>query len=401
MNPLGDLSPARFLEEHWQKKPLFVANAFPEFALPDYSPAISPDELAGLACEDDVEARLVLEQGGSQPWELRHGPFTDADFAKLPETHWTLLIQECNKYVPELARLLELFNFIPNWRIDDIMVSYAPEYGSVGPHTDQYDVFLIQGLGRRRWQIDSHVSPDAKHIPDIDLAILDLPESGYQWEQEWIANPGDMLYLPPGVAHYGVAMEDCMTFSVGFRAASHYELLSDFVDYTGEQKTEADPKEQLRYSDPGLELQAHPGEITQLSLNQVEKILYENLSDKEAISHWFGRFATQPKNEIPDLSPEHSFSPAQLIEQLESGQSLLRSEYSRFAFITYNNQETGLFIDGNEISLTGDTTNMAALVCDKRELNYQEIADHTSNNDFIELLTALVNTGKLYFADDE
>ena len=164
---LGGLNPARFLADHWQKKPLLVKNALPGFTSP-----ISPDELAGLACEEEVESRIVLECDGPQPWALESGPFDEDRFAHLPETHWTLLVKEGNRYLPELVTLLEQFNFIPNWRIDDIMVSYAPAHGSVGPHIDQYDVFLIQGLGQRRWQISTDPVADDNVIPGIDLRIM-------------------------------------------------------------------------------------------------------------------------------------------------------------------------------------------------------------------------------------
>ncbi len=142
MQLLGGLSAEEFLQQYWQKKPLLIRQA-----IPDYSTPLSPDELAGLACEQEVESRLILEKDADTPWQLEHGPFTETRFSQLPATHWTLLIQKVNQLLPQLAELLDQFNFIPNWRIDDVMVSYAPEAGSVGPHVDQYDVFLLQGLG--------------------------------------------------------------------------------------------------------------------------------------------------------------------------------------------------------------------------------------------------------------
>ena len=164
---LGELSPAQFLAEYWQKQPLLVRGAWPGFQDP-----LTPEELAGLACEEGVESRLVLEQGGEKPWEVRHGPFVDDDFLKLPDSHWTLLVQDVEKHIADLAALLEPFRFIPDWRIDDLMISYAPPAGTVGPHVDDYDVFLLQGQGRRRWQISRRpVEPD-NCLPDTELRIL-------------------------------------------------------------------------------------------------------------------------------------------------------------------------------------------------------------------------------------
>ena len=142
---LGDHSPATFLDTYWQTQPLLVRDALPDFRSP-----LSPQELAGLACEDGVESRIILEEGGEYPWELRQGPFASEDFLDLPETHWTLLVQEVDRLIPEVATLLDHFRFLPDWRLDDVMVSYAPRHGTVGPHVDNYDVFLLQGAGRRR-----------------------------------------------------------------------------------------------------------------------------------------------------------------------------------------------------------------------------------------------------------
>lgn len=190
-NPLfGDITVEEFLADYWQKKPLLVRQA-----IPDYRSPISADELAGLACQENVESRIVLEKDRLAPWSVLHGPFYESDFSTLPDTHWTLLVQECNQHVPELALLLDSFNFIPNWRVDDIMVSYAVEHGSVGPHTDQYDVFLLQAEGTRHWKINRSLDKDAAYLEDTELRILNNFES----EQDWILEPGDMLYLPPGV----------------------------------------------------------------------------------------------------------------------------------------------------------------------------------------------------------
>jgi 50S ribosomal protein L16 3-hydroxylase len=212
--PLGALSPEQFLTEYWQRKPLLVRNAFPGF-----TPPIDGDDLAGLACEPLAEARVVSGSLAGAAWTLRHGPFEEQEFAGLGERDWTLLVQDVEKHYPPLAELLDAFAFLPSWRLDDIMISFAAPGGSVGPHVDQYDVFLLQADGHRRWQIATDFDP----APAADLPLDML--ANFRAQQEWLLGPGDMLYLPPGVAHHGVAEDACLTYSIGLRAPSAADLL--------------------------------------------------------------------------------------------------------------------------------------------------------------------------------
>ncbi|MFB6273326.1 MAG: cupin domain-containing protein, partial [Salinibacter sp.] len=243
---LGDRSPADFLDTYWQTRPLVVRDALPNFRSP-----LSPEELAGLACEEDVESRIVLEEGGEHPWELRHGPFLSEDFLELPETHWTLLVQEVDRLIPEVGALLDHFRFLPDWRLDDVMVSYAPTHGTVGPHVDNYDVFLLQGAGHRRWKIGTAPVEDDEIVPGLDVRIL----ADFEADEEFVLGPGDLLYLPPRVAHYGVSTDDaCMTYSIGFRAPRHQDLVANFLQHAVDT---IDPD--ARYSDPDLTPVDHPG----------------------------------------------------------------------------------------------------------------------------------------------
>src|SRR5690348_813356 len=216
---LGGLNPRDFLKRHWQKRPLLVRNAFPGFA-----PPLTAEELAGLACEEGVESRLVVQTRKAPGWKLSHGPFKHKVFTRLPKDRWTLLVQDVDKHLPVAAGLLEPFRFIPDWRIDDLMISYAADGGSVGPHVDAYDVFLLQAEGMRRWDISTAPHADAD-TPGLELKQI----KGFKPEESWLLMPGDMLYLPPGVAHHGVAFGECMTFSIGFRAPSQSELLADLA----------------------------------------------------------------------------------------------------------------------------------------------------------------------------
>lgn len=199
---LGGLTAREFLRDYWQRNPLLIRQAIPDFETP-----LSPDELAGLALEEEVESRIIApgEQG---PWQLRQGPFKEEDFSTLPEREWTLLVQAVDQFVPEVAELVEPFKFLPSWRIDDVMISYAAPGGGVGPHYDNYDVFLLQGYGRRRWKIGQRCTSESPLQDNPDIKIL----AEFEQTDEWVLEPGDMLYLPPQLAHDGIAEDECMTF---------------------------------------------------------------------------------------------------------------------------------------------------------------------------------------------
>ena len=221
MDMLGGLTASEFLRDYWQKRPLVIRQAFPGFQSP-----VSPDELAGLACEEAVESRIVIENDAGKPWQLHNGPFSPDRFSDLPEQDWTLLVQGLDHWVPEIADLLDNFRFIPNWRLDDIMASYAPKGGSVGPHYDMYDVFLLQAQGHRRWTFGGHCDHTSPRVEGTPLRIL----SSWDGEETVTLAPGDMLYLPPGIGHHGVAEDDCITLSVGFRAPTIDDILTSFTD---------------------------------------------------------------------------------------------------------------------------------------------------------------------------
>ena len=205
--PLG-MPPVEFLRDYWQKHPLLIRNAFPAFATPDFVPPITPEDLAGLACEDTALSRIVAHDRKHDRWLLRHGPFPEDMFPGMPDHDWTLLVQDVDKWDADVAALIDAFDFLPRWRIDDIMVSFAAPGGSVGAHVDQYDVFLLQAQGHRRWQIDDSRNPPLDFRNDVDLRLLQR----FHPSHDWTLGPGDMLYLPPGVPHHGVAEDACLTY---------------------------------------------------------------------------------------------------------------------------------------------------------------------------------------------
>lgn len=382
---LGGLCPAEFLHRHWHKEPLLVRGA-----LPGYRSPVAPDELAGLACEEEVESRLILEKDGARPWQLERGPFPEERFARLPPTHWTLLVQEINKHVPEFALLQDAFGFIPNWRLDDVMVSYAPPFGTVGPHADNYDVFLIQGLGRRRWQINRRPPGPEDLIPGLDLRIM----RHFETEDEWVLEPGDMLYLPPGVAHWGVALEDCMTISVGFRAPTEQEVLAAWA---ADVVAGLDPER--FYSDPELTPAAHPGLLSSEARAHIRALLRTLVADEAAMDRWFGRFITdvRPGHFVPE--PERPVDAAGLRRLLKRHGELWRSEYCRWA--CYRDGEVvRLFVAGDEHTLPAAAEPALTLLAGTRRFDTGDIAALLERPGILELMVELYNGGCLYFPDE-
>lgn len=283
----GGMPVAEFLRDYWQKKPLLVKQAMPDL------PAIDPNELAGYALEKGVESRLIVERPTADTpllseWRLTHGPLTGKSFRALPNSHWTLLVQAVNQLHPDIHALLDRFRFIPNWRIDDVMVSYAADKGGVGPHFDYYDVFLLQASGKRHWRLGQACSSASPLRPDTDCKIL----RDFVTSAEWLVEPGDLLYIPPGLAHWGIAEGECMTYSVGFRAPSHSDILLDYAQERASALTE-----DQRFSDPDRAASANPGLIAETDLAQVRSILQKLLLDDTRLASWFGRFMTQPSRD--------------------------------------------------------------------------------------------------------
>ncbi len=288
---LGGLSTEEFLRDYWQKKPLLIRQAIPGF-----NGLLDPKQLIELACTDDVQSRLVTQLRGK--FALHHAPFTRDNFADLGKTKWTVLVQGINHHLPAAGELLKRFAFIPHARLDDLMVSYAPKGGGVGPHFDSYDVFLLQGLGHRRWQISTQA--DRTLIADAPLRIL----SDFKVEQEWVLESGDMLYLPPHCAHNGIAEDDCMTYSIGFRTPAYQELAEQFLVYLQDRICVPG-----MYADPDLATQSHPSEISPAMLEQVARAIRQVRWDDEDIANFLGCYLSEPKPHIFFDPPARPMSP--------------------------------------------------------------------------------------------
>ncbi|MBI1174389.1 MAG: cupin domain-containing protein [Sideroxydans sp.] len=277
---LGGLSVNEFLRDYWQKKPLLIRQAIPHF-----NGLLNPQQLLELACDPDAQARAVVHRRNK--WELYQAPFEPEDFAGMEKMKWTVLVQGVNHHLPQAAELLKHFNFVPHARLDDLMVSYAPKGGGVGPHFDSYDVFLLQGSGHRRWQISTQA--DHTLIEGVPLRIL----KDFKVEQEWLLAPGDMLYLPPHCAHNGVAEDECMTYSIGFRTPAYQELAEQFLVHLQDHICVDG-----MYADPGLKAQRHPSEISAAMLDQVEQAISRIQWNRRDIAAFLGSYLSEPKPHI-------------------------------------------------------------------------------------------------------
>jgi 50S ribosomal protein L16 3-hydroxylase len=372
--PLG-MTAAQFLRDYWQKRPLLIRNAFPDFQSP-----VAPEDLAGLACEESALSRLIQHDADRERWRVKTGPLSESDFAKTGDANWTLLVQDVDKWDMDVAALLDHFHFLPSWRMDDVMISYAEPGGGVGAHVDHYDVFLLQGLGQRHWAISTDPNAPKDFRSDVELKQL----QHFEPTHEWLLEPGDMLYLPPGVPHDGVAFGGpCMTYSVGMRAPSQAELVGDLADYLAEHLTE-----DQRYADPDLAPAKRPGEIDKAALARVrEAVPFAASLDEATLIDWFGRFITRYRSAQTPLAPSKPLTEAALMKQLSGGASLLRHPWSRMAWAQHRSHCT-LFANGHAYPASVES---ATRLCGQNVLSPPHALSATER----ELILALVNDGYL------
>ena len=380
---LGGISPEEFLKDYWQKKPLLIRNAFPDFLSP-----VTPEKLIEYACEDDVESRLIQQIDGENDWQLDYGPFNQEDFNNLPATHWTVLVQQVNRLHPEIGKLLDNFSFIPRWRIDDIMISYAPNEGGVGPHIDNYDVFLIQGRGQRRWQITRNPILQENLVPDLDVRIL----SDFVVDEDWILNPGDMLYLPPRIAHNGISLGDCMTLSVGFRAPSVQEMITGFYLDLAEEIEGT-----VRYSDPGIKPASVPGLIDQETIERVLKLISRYQPDEKTVTAWFGKHITANTRDYYPPYPEEELSLSEVNTFLNEGWGIRVDEGTHSAYAIQPNHLLDFFINGISFLLPDSSETLIKEITAGSTVPAHLVLDHFQTPEISECLLSLLNEGLIRF----
>ncbi|UTF60311.1 cupin domain-containing protein [Gilvimarinus sp. DA14] len=374
LTQLGPVSVKDFLRDYWQRQAVFLPDAITDFASP-----LTPEELAGLALEEDVESRLITHSADA-PWQLENGPFDEERFLNLPESEWTLLVQAVDQLVPEVQRLLQQFRFLPSWRLDDVMVSYAPTGGSVGPHFDYYDVFLLQGAGTREWQIGQHCDNASETLEGTPLKIL----KEFKPVHTFIAKPGDIVYIPPGVAHWGTALDnECITYSIGFRAPSIADILCEFS-----QEVASELSNDQRYRDNLHDNFNHPGEISATTVQQLRSILHAQLTDQR-LARWFGRYMSEAKY------PEQECPATQISEQdfsafLQQNIHLKQAPEARFSYLK-DDENCYLFVNGEEFSCP---LTLAEILCNQTDFELQAL-DAAGDQQKRGLLIELLNHGWL------
>ena len=363
-----------FLEKYWQKQPVVLKNAFPGFVDP-----ITPDELAGLAMEAEVDSRLVSHKDGQ--WQASNGPFTDFD--GLGETGWSLLAQAVNHWHAPSAELVRPFRALPDWRLDDLMISFSVPGGGVGPHIDQYDVFIIQGMGSRRWRVGDKL-PMRQFCPHPALLHVDPFPPIIDEDLE----PGDILYIPPGFPHDGFTHETALNYSVGFRGPNGRDLISSFADYALENDLGGE-----HYSDPDLTCREHPARVEEYELDRLRTMMIDMIKQPEDFKQWFGRFVTTPRHEL-DIAPvEPPYTTDEVIDALQAGEMLNRLSGLRVLEIG------GSFFIHSERHDTVDAQAMDVL-CRYTEVDPEQLGEALNNPAFVAELTGLINQGYWFFDEE-
>ncbi|GIU04504.1 cupin [Shewanella morhuae] len=374
-----NLDIAQFLSEYWQKKPLLIKNAFPQFEDP-----ISADELAGLACEEEISSRIVVTKDDN--WEVVQGPFEDYD--NYGETHWQLLVQAVNHWYPDSQPLVEALRFLPDWRFDDLMASFATPSGGVGPHVDNYDVFIIQGEGQRRWTVGDNTpqlrrggNPNSPLVEDF-TPIIDV-----------VLEKGDMLYIPPGFPHCGETLTVAMSYSIGFRAPSQQELVSEVADYLldnnlGQQRFTS----QTEPSSAGIVSQDHQVGIMSL--------LSELSQDPNSYQIVLGKLLSQNRFELDLCEGEEAYSIEDLQDAFAQGAGVSRIGGLKVLRLE-NDSVPRLFINGEVYELLNTPADIITLLSDKVSLNADEATELCQHEEVQTLLLKLINQGFYYLSDSD
>ncbi|MFV8817234.1 JmjC domain-containing protein [Haliea sp. E17] len=370
------ISPQEFLARYWQRKPLLIRGGFR-----DFEPPIDSDTLAGLALEEDIESRIIEFAAGR--WQLHHGPFAVEDFRR--DTPWTLLVQAVDHYLPEVEALRRSVGFIPQWRMDDVMVSYAVDGGSVGPHYDNYDVFLVQGEGRRRWRIGQTCGPQSGLLPHEELRILEH----FEQTEEYLLEPGDVLYVPPRVAHWGIAEGECTTFSIGFRAPRVNELVCRLSDSVLESLDD-----QVFFTDPGRPVAACTGEISlqdlQLARQAVQRALDDSSDDR-----WFGELVTEPRYEM------HRENWREDRDDLLAGRcAAVLAGGAKLAWLPDDRQLT-VFANGESVPSPLQHLALLRELSDNGIIEASRLAELARDEDAVELLDFLLEVGCIHAERDD
>lgn len=360
MTLFKNISQQQFITEIWQKKPFVFEQSFP-----DITELTDGNDLAGLACETEVESRIISGHGLNGDWQCQQGPFTSNDFANLPENNWTLLVQGLDQWNDEVREILEQFSFLPKWRLEDIMASYAPTGGSVGPHFDYYDVFLIQASGTREWKLGQQCDHNTALQDNQQVKLLEK----FDCQQSHQIHAGDMIYIPAGLAHWGVATtDDCITLSVGFRAPSHNEILIQSLELMIEQLSQQDQSD--RYKDSPESIDSHPSKINQQVLKSLPALAASPTQSNTSLTEQaFGQLVTEQRHFADDAELE-DWDVEELAQFLKENIrcELIQGTSARIAFT-----EGYLFVNGEAFKSSESFSRMICNGIIERELEANEL----------------------------
>ncbi|AKC70276.1 cupin [Pandoraea oxalativorans] len=381
---LGGLAPDAFMKRYWHKRPLLIRQAIPGFSAP-----LSREALFALAAQDDVESRLITH--ARKRWQLDHGPFDIDALPPLTRKQWTLLVQGVNLHAPAVDALMQRFRFIPDARLDDVMISYASDGGGVGPHLDSYDVFLLQAHGKRRWRIGAQ--RDTTWLDDVPLRIL----KNFEAEEEWVLEPGDMLYLPPGYAHDGVAEGECMTYSIGFRAPLEQEMLQNFLYYLAENAADLPFARHFagRYADPKQPAVKHPAALPDAMIDTLISQLERVRWGQKEVEDFLGRWLSEPKSHVFFDPPEKPLSTSRFVHEV-STRGVTLSAKTQLLY-----RRNRYFVNGEPLEVPISARSTLRILADQRELDAAECADfEQKDQEIVEILYDWYASGWLLLGPD-
>jgi 50S ribosomal protein L16 3-hydroxylase len=376
---LNQLSQNEFLTKYWQKQPVVIKQGFKNFVDP-----ILPDELAGLAMEEEVESRLVYKK--DEKWQAEFGPFEQ--YEHLGDKDWSLVVQALDNFSEEAAELIEPFRFLPHWRLDDLMASFATAGGGVGPHVDNYDVFICQGSGKRHWRVGDN-SKQTEVIAHEALLHVEAFKAIIDVELE----PGDILYIPPGFPHEGIALEPSMSFSVGFRANSTVSLLSALADHLIDNELGTELLE-----DADRQAITHSGEITNNDYDSIKNQLNNLLENEQVFKSFVGKFLTNAKHEL-DLMPSEEPFERDEVSQLLTIHSIKRLGGLRAFYFEDTINDGVFYINGEQKNVANEIVPVIKLLCDQSIVTTDELAPWYDNEQFISLMSELLDQGFWFWVE--
>lgn len=352
----------------------------------NFQDPVTPEELAGLTLENDVDSRFI--SNANNQWKAEHGPLSEELYETLGETNWSIIVQAANHWHEGAAELFKPFKQMPNWLFDDIMISYSVPHGGVGPHIDQYDVFIIQGQGKRHWRVGDIGEYQEEHRHSALKQI-----TGFEPIIDQILEPGDILYIPPGFPHDGYALEPSMSYSAGFRSPKEQELISNFADFIIENE-----KGDVHYHNPDLPAQIHGSEITTKSFEDLKAMMLSAMSDEQTLKQFMGEYLSNSRHHLNIIPDSEKWTTEELLSYLQSGQALIKVAGVRAFYHEVESCEENmtLFIDGESYVFPLKMKNDVIILCEANEVTLNNIEQLLLDPHSVANLLQLVNIGYFY-----